>query len=147
MDIQMAAIIIWNGKAFVPSNARYRNGIFTDIEPVHVVNPTLTELVPVVQATLATEPALLPDPTREEVKAQQDLLPKVTGARTWKRLCQKGISYVIEQSPKGVLLEMSRLDTKGRWEFDPDKRRNFAPGTDLTIVIQAVLSDLETRPK
>ena len=147
MDIRIAQIIIWDDKAFVPSKSRYRNGLFTSTEPVHVVNTTLTELVPVVQVILSTEPVLLPDPTREEVKAQQDLLPRVTGARTWKRLGQKGISYVIEQSPKGILLEMSRPDAKSRWEFDPDKRRNFAPGTDLTTVIQAVLSDLETRPK
>lgn len=147
MDIRLAAITIWNGKAFVASEGRYRNGIFTNIEPVHVVNPTLNELVPVVQAILSTEPILLPDPTREEIRARQDLLPRVTGARTWKRLGQKGISYVIEQSPKGVLLEMSRLDAKGHWEFDPGKRRNFAPDTDLMTVIQAVLNDLETRPK
>lgn len=147
MDIRLVAITIWNGKAFVASEGRYRNGIFTNIEPVHVVNPTLSELVPVVQAVLSAEPTLLPDPTREAVKARQDLLPRVTGARSWKRLGQKGISYVIEQSPKGILLEMSRLDAKGRWEFDPDKRRNFALGTDLTTVIQAVLNDLETRPK
>jgi len=131
----------------VPSNARYRNGINTSIEPVLVVNPTLPELSPVVKAVLSVEPVLLPDPTRDEVKAQQDLLPRVTGARSWKQLCQKGISYVIELSPKGVLLEMSRLDAKGRWEFDPDKRKNFVPGTDWSVVIQAVLHDLETRPK
>jgi hypothetical protein len=147
MDIRIAAITIWNGKAFVASEGRYRNGIFTNIEPVHTVNPTLNELVPLVQAILSTEPTLLPEPTQEEIKARQDLLPRVTGARTWKRLGQKGISYVIEQSPKGILLEMSRLDTKGRWEFDPNKRKNFTPGTDLTTVIQAVLNDLETRPK
>jgi hypothetical protein len=147
MDIRIAAITIWNGKAFVASEGRYGNGIFTNIEPVHVVNLTLNELVPVVRAVLSTEPTLLPDPTPEEIRARQDLLPKVTGARNWKQLGQKGISYVIEHSPKGILLEMSRLDAKGRWEFDPDKRRNFALSTDLTIVIQAVLSDLETRSK
>lgn len=147
MDIRIAAITIWNGKAFVASEGRYRNGIFTNIEPVRAVNPTLNELVPVVQAVLSTEPTLLPDPTPEEIRTRQDLLPRVTGARTWRRLGQKGLSYVIEQSPKGILLEMSRLDAKGRWEFDPDKRRNFAPGTDLMTVIQAVLNDLETRPQ
>ncbi len=145
MNIRIAQIIIWDSKAFVPSKGRYRNGIFTSIEPVHVVNPTPTQLVPIVQAILSTEPILLPDPTRDEVKAQQDLLPRLTGAHNWKRLCQKGISYIIELSDKGILLEMSRLDAQGRWEFDPDKRKIFVSGTDLTTVIQAVLSDLSTR--
>ncbi len=146
MNVRSAAIIIWVGKAFVPSNARYRNGINTSIEPIHIVNPTIVELAPVVTSILSTEPVLLPDPTPEEVKVQRELLLRVTGARSWKRLCQKGISYVIELSAKGVRLEMSRLDGKGRWEFDPDKRTQFPPGTDIAVVIQAVLDDLATRP-
>lgn len=147
MDIHTAEIIIWNGRAFVPSNARYRNGILTSIEPVHIVGPTLADLVPVVQTVISTEPKLLPDPTPEEVKAQQELLPRMTGARSWRRLCQKGISYVIESSAKGIRLEISRLDEKGRWEFDPDKRTQFPAGTDMAVVIQAVLDDLATRSK
>jgi len=147
MDIRIAQIIIWDGRAFVPSKGRYRNGIFTSMEPVHVVSSTQAELVPIVRSVLSTEPTPLPDPTPEEVKAQQELLPRITGARSWKRLCQKGISYVIELSAKGVRLEISRLDKKGRWEFDPDKRRQFPPGTDTAVVIQAVLDDLAARSR
>lgn len=117
------------------------------MEPVHVVSSTQAELVPIVRSVLSTEPTPLPDPTPEEVKAQQELLPRITGARSWKRLCQKGISYVIELSAKGVRLEISRLDKKGRWEFDPDKRRQFPPGTDTAVVIQAVLDDLAARSR
>jgi hypothetical protein len=146
MDIRLATMTIWDDKAFVTSEGRYRNGIFTNIEPVYVVSPMLKELVPVIQAILSTEPTLLPDPTKQEIKARQDLLPRVTGAGSWKRLGQRGISYVIELSPKGIVLEMSRLDANGRWEFDPNKQTKFALDTDLSVIIQAALDDLNTRP-
>ena len=113
MNIRIANIIIWDNKAFVPSNALYHNGPFISIEPVYILNPTLTELVPVVQSVLLKEPLLLPGPpSREDIKAVAKLLPKITGARSWKRLGQNGISYIIELSEKGYLLEMSRLDKK-----------------------------------
>jgi len=147
MKIRMTEIIIWDEKAYIASNACVPSGLFTSIEPVFVVNPTLGELIPVVQKVLFSEHKLLPQLTRDEIKAQQGLLPKITGARSWKRLGQKGISYIIELTEKGFLVEMSRLDSKGRWEFDPNKRTTFLPDTDLSVVIQAILEDLKTRPK
>jgi hypothetical protein len=147
MKIRIAHIVIWEKKAFIPTNARTPSGFFTGIEPVHKVNPILDELFPVVQKVLFSEPKLLPQLTRDGIKTQQGLLPKITGARSWKRLGQKGISYIIELTDKGFLVEMSRLDSKGRWEFDPDKRTTFLPDTDLSVVIQAILDDLKTRPK
>lgn len=143
----MAEIIIWDEKAYVASNARVPSGLFTSIEPVFVVDPTLDELVPVVQKVLSSKPKLLPELTRDEIKAQRDLLPRITGARSWKRLGQKGISYIIELTDKGYLVEMSRLDKKGRWEFDPNKRTTFPPGTNLSVVVQTILDDLKTRPE
>lgn len=147
MNIKMSSVIIWEGKAYVPFSAKYRNGIFTDIEPVQIFIPHLDDLVSAVEKVLETEPELLPDPTREEVKIQYNMLPKTTGARSWKRLCQLGINYTIDRSDKGYALEISRLDSKGRWEFDPNKRKIFPPNTDLSVVIQALLDDLATRPK
>lgn len=147
MDIKIAVIVICDNKAFIPTEARYSNGLFTDVEPVYVAEISLTEITHIVQSVLSTEPTLLPELAKEDLKVHQNLLPKVTGTRSWKRLCQTCISYVIEISPKGLLLEMSRLDKKGRWEFDPSKRTQFAPGTDLSVVIRAVLKDLENRPR
>lgn len=147
-DIRIISIVIWDGKAYVPSTGRYVNdGPFSDIEPIHVVDLDFDKLLSIVKMTLSKRPVILPEPSREEVKARKDLLPKVTGAGNWKRLCQKGISYLIEQSPDGFLLEMSRLDDKGRWEFDESKSTRFPPRTDLSLVVQTMLNDLKTRQK
>lgn len=142
MDIRSAEIVIWGEKAYVPSNARVPSGLFADIEPVFVVDPTLSELIPIVQKVLSSKPKSL---SLEEIEVHRGLLPRITGARSWKRLGEKGICYIIDVTDKGYLVEMSRLDKKGRWEFDPDKRKTFPPGTDLSIVVQAILDDLKTR--
>ena len=133
------------GKAYIPSNGKYKSGIITNIEPIQVVDPVLNELLLAVDKVLKTDPILLPEPSREEAKYRIDLLPKITGARSWKRLCRMGIDYMIEQSDKGYILVMSQLDSKGRWEFDSKKQKTFPPGTPLSVVIQAVLDDLNTR--
>ncbi len=148
MDIRSAAITIWNNKAYVPTPARYVNeGPFTDLEPVHVVNPTMSELVPLVQTVLSRIPDILPNPTQEEIKLRRDLLPKATGARSWKNLSQNGIAYDIVLTEKELMLEISELDKKGRWIFPLKNQIKFPRDTDLSIVIQAMLDDIEKRQK
>jgi hypothetical protein len=148
MDIRSAAITIWNNKAYLPTPARYVNeGPFTNLEPIHIVNPTQSELVPLVQKMLSKKPEILPNPTLEEIKFRRDLLPKATGARSWKRLSQNGIAYGIVLTEKGLTLEISELDRKGRWIFPLEKQINFPASTDLSIVIQAMLDDHDKRPK
>lgn len=148
MDIRLTSVTMWNNKAYVPTPARYVNkGPFTEIEPVHIVDPTQSELIPLVQAMLYKEPEILPQPTPEEVKIRRDLLPKVTGARTWKRLSQDGIAYNIVLTKKGLTLEISELDKKGHWIFPLEKQIKFPTLTDIAIIIQAMLDDIEKRRK
>ncbi len=147
MKKNITQIVIWDNKAYVPSTARYHNGIYTNIEPIFITQPSIDELVPIVKSVIEKEPILLPDPSREEVKERYELLPKITGARNWKRLCQNGINYVIGRHEENITLTMSRLDSKGRWEYDPNKQREYPKDTPLTIVVQDILKDLAVRPK
>jgi hypothetical protein len=145
MKHHLCSIIIWQGKAFVPSNGRYDNGIFTNIEPIWVGEPLLTDLCSIVKKLLSTEPKVLPDPTQEDIKIQRDLMPNVTGARSWNRLCKGGINYVIDETERGFTLEFSQLDAKNRWVYDPIKRKSFPLNTDLESIVQELLGDLEKR--
>lgn len=148
MNIQLVAVTIWNNKAYIPTPARYVNeGPFTDLEPIYIVNLTQSELVPLVQTLLSKKPETLPKPTPEDIKYRRDLLPKATGARSWKRLSQNGIAYNIVITEKELMLDISELDSKGRWIFPLEKQMKFPPGTDLSIIIQAMLDDIEKRPK
>ena len=148
MDIRSAAITIWNNKAYIPTPARYVNeGPFTNLEPIYVVNLTLSELVPVVQKLLFSKHEILPNPTQQEIKFRRDLLPKATGAHSWKRLSKDGIAYDIVLTEKELTLEISELDKKGRWIFPLEKQLKFPPQTDLSILIQAMIYDNKKRQK
>ncbi len=148
MDIRLVAVTIWNNKAYISTPARYVNeGPFTDIEPIYIVNLTQSELVPLLRTILSKKPEALPNPTSEEIKFRRDLIPKATGARSWKRLSQNGIAYNVVITEKGLMLDISELDRKGRWVFPLEKQVNFPTGTDLSIVIHAMLDDLEKRTK
>lgn len=147
MDIRLVAVTIWNNKAYIPTSARYENGgPFTNLEPVYVVDPKQSELFPLVQRLLSQKNEILPNPTIEEVKFRQGLLPKVTGAHNWKRLGTNGITYNIVFTEERFILEISDKDSKGRWIFPLEKQIDFPANTDLSIVIQTILSDFEKRP-
>jgi hypothetical protein len=148
MDIRIVAILVWEGKAFVPTQARYHNnGPFTGVAPIYEVKPEPIELLLVVQSILSKKPAVLATPTKDEIKERNDLLPKKTKALSWKRIYQTGIYYIIELSEKGYVLEMSQSQNKGHWEMDPAKRLLFNRQTDLSVIIQAILNDIEKRSK
>jgi hypothetical protein len=141
----MASIKIWKNKAYIPSNGIYKNGIFTNIEPVHVVNLDSNEILPIVHEILITEPKLLSDPTSEELKYRKELLPRLTGARSWKKLCALGYSYSIEKTRKSLFLQVAVLDSKGRWIYDPDQEKIYTLDTDLKRIVQDLLDDLSIR--
>jgi hypothetical protein len=141
----IAQIVVWDSRVYIPRTARYKNGIFVNIEPVVVVRPNIDEIVSVLETNMRQELPLLKDPSPEEVKARSDLLPKMTGAKSWKKLCLKGVNYIIGYSDSEISLGMSRLDSKGRWEFDPDKQKRYHLGTSISIIVQDILNDMASR--
>jgi hypothetical protein len=132
-------------EAYVPSKGIYPSGLFTSIEPVFIVKPTMDDLLPIVRQMANTEPKLMPPLTKEGIKVQRDLLPRVTRTRSWKRLGQAGISYLFDIIENWITLEMSKLDDKGRWEFDKSKQKRYPVNTDLSEVVQDILEDLKIR--
>jgi hypothetical protein len=143
----IAQIVFWDNKVYIPKTARYKNGIYVNVEPVIIVLPDTDAIVSVVDPNIRKELPILQDPSPAEVKTRSDLLPKITGAKSWKKLCQKGVNYIIGYSDKGISLSMSRLDSKGRWEFDVDKQKEYSKDTSLNVVIQDMLNDFAARPK
>jgi hypothetical protein len=138
-------IIVIGDKAYLPSDGVYPSGLSTGIEPIFVVRPTLEELMPVVVKMANTGPILLPSPTKEDLVFQRNLLPKITKTKSWKRLGQAGILYFFDITENWITLEISRLDDKGRWEFDKSKQKRYPVNTDLSEVVQDILDDLKSR--
>ena len=147
-QVHVVGIYVWRGKAYLPTQAQYESGIYVDVEPVYIVNIQAEYLSEAIQKLQATEHDRIPDPkSREEFLARKSPILLATGARNWKQLAKSGASYDITWSKDEVRINMSRLDKKGRWEFDPNKVRILTPNTPIEMIVKIILEDLKTRPE
>ena len=151
-QIYLVVVYIWQGQAYIPTQARYESGIYIGIEPVLVVGLNASELILAIQIIKGTGHKLLPEPkTREEFLASEvgkkDPVLEATGARNWAQLAKKGASYTIGWTEHEIRIDVSRLDKKGRWEFDPEKAKKIPPTTQLSEVVIIILDDIKSRPE
>ena len=125
--------------------AKYQSGIYVDIEPVYVSSLSARDLVEKIQILKYKEIIVLPDPkTWEEfLTSWKDPILSATKARNWKQLAKTGASYSISWSDNAV----SKLDKKGRWEYDPQKMRILPPDTTIEQIVEIILEDVHSRPE
>ncbi len=147
MRLRVVGIYVWRGKAYLPVLAQLESGPFMDIEPVYTAGLNAEELISAVEKVLAAGHPRRPDPTREEIRKRKDPVLAATKARNWKEMARTGAAYDITWTDKEIRVEMSRLDKKGRWEWDPAKRRHFPPNTPLLDIIATILEDIRSRPE
>jgi hypothetical protein len=147
MKRQLVGIYVWRGKAYLPVEARIESGMWMDIEPVYTSGLKAEELLSAVKKVLAAGHLCLPNPTREEMRQRKDPILTATKARSWKELARTGASYSISWTDKEIRVDMSRLDKKGRWEYDPEKMRSFPTDTPLQDIIHVILEDTQSRPE
>lgn len=147
MPHAVVGIYVWRGKAYLPVQAQLESGVFMDIEPVYTAELNAEELLAAVEKVLAAGHPRRPHPTWEEMRRRKDPVLAATGARNWKELARSGASYDIEWTGKEIIVNISRLDKQGRWEWDPVKRRIFPPDTPLQDIIAIILEDIRSRPE
>lgn len=146
MDIRIAGIYIWQGKAYVPTYGRVvGGGPFVEIEPVFTVELVKDQMVRVIKSALAAGHPPAPNLSAQERDRRVSPILVATGARNWSDLYRKAVTYTIEWGPNGVFLEHSRRAPKGGWEFDPEKRQQFAPDTSIEDIVDVILHDIEAR--
>jgi hypothetical protein len=145
MSRECVGIYVWQGKAYLPVQARTELGVWMDTEPVYVADVTTEELLSAVQKILMAGHLQVPHPTREEWRRHKDPVLTATGARNWKELARTGASYSIRWNDEGIRVSMSRLDKDGKWEFDPEKLRVFPPNTALEDIVAVILEDVRLR--
>jgi hypothetical protein len=144
MELTVVTICAWRGRAYLPVAAKLESGGFVDIEPVYTADLNLEALEVAVGKVLAAGHPRLPSPTREEWRKRKDPLLAATGTRSWKELAQVGVSYVIGWTAKEIRIDMSRLDKRRRWEYDPSKVRILPPATPLRDVVAIILEDIRS---
>lgn len=145
MNLRLVDIYVWRGKAYLPVLARLESGVFLIIEPVYTAELNVEALLSAVKKVLAAGHPYRPDPTREEMRRRKDPLLAATKARNWKELARTGASYGITWTDKEIRVDMSRLDKRGRWEWDPTKTRIFSLDTPLPDIIAVILEDIQSR--
>lgn len=145
MEPTVVVIYVWRGKAYLPTQAQYETGGNIDVNPVYVANLRATELAEAMGKVLAAKQPILSALTKEEIGHRTSPVLVATGARSWKVLAQTGASYVIGWNGKEVRIDMSRLDKKGRWEYDLDKTKLLPPDTSLTSIAETVMDDIQSR--
>ncbi len=145
MEPIVVVIDVWRGKAYLPVQARYEIGGSMDVEPVYVADLTAEDLMEAIEKVLGHP--RMPALTREEIRHRADPVLKATGARSWKELSQTGASYVIGWSDKETRIDMSRLDKKGRWEYDLAKIKILSSNAPLKDIAAIIMGDIRTRPE
>jgi hypothetical protein len=146
--IHLVGIIIWQGKAYLPTQAQFESGIYVDIDPVYISEITVADLKKAIHTVKAAGITQLPDPkTHEEFTKRNDPILASTGARSWKNLAKTGKSYNIEWNDNEIRIDMSCLDKKGRWVFDPKKVQLLPQNTPIETIIQVILQDIQLEPE
>lgn len=147
MNRRSVSIVVWQGKAYLPCQARIEAGMWMDVEPVYVSDIDLDSLQVSVEKVLSFGHPLLPTPTQEDVKRMKSPLLVATKARSWKDLARAGASYGIDWTDQHIRVDISYRDKQGRWQNDPAKVRTFPLDTPLEEVLTVILEDIRSRPE
>jgi len=147
MNQRSVSIVIWQGKAYLPCQARIEAGMWMDVEPVYVSEIELGSLKMVVEKVLSFGHPLLPNPTQEDVKRIKSPLLAATKARSWKDLARAGASYGMSWTDQNIRVDMSYRDKQGRWQNDPAKVCTFPLDTQLKEILTVILQDIRSRPE
>ncbi len=147
MTIRSASINVWRGRAYLPVQAHLQSGAWLDVGPVYSAVLQPDELEAALEQVLALGNPQLPNPTREEMRRRKDPLLAATKARSWYELARTGAAYSISWTDRGVWIEMSRLDHKGRWVWDRAKQRILPPDAPLSEIVAIIPEDVRTRPE
>lgn len=135
------SIIVWNNMAYFPTQCQTEAGFFVDCEPVISSSPNINGMMTAVQDSLKRGHPQIPTPERHEWKEHESVILKATGARSWKALAKNGRAFGIDWTDQNIILEIDRVDSKGRWEPDLEKRREFPLDTPLENILSLVLEE------
>jgi hypothetical protein len=145
--MQQLGIYLIGHKAYLPVQAQFPSGIYADIDPVYATDLAAPDLMRAVQAVMAHGHPQLPEPTRDELRQRKDPVLAATKTLSWKELARRGASYSIAWTDSQIRLDMSRLDKKGRWEWDLQKVHLLPVDTPLEEIIDLILKDAAQRPE
>jgi hypothetical protein len=135
-----SVIVIILGKiAYIPTYGIDPFGARVNIEPIYKVEIDTNEMCKYVSKQLSTDLQYVNVKSEEDYKTLRNLLPIVTGTKTWKKLCLSGTSHSILRTPNNYLVSKSSLDEKGRWEYKKENQRTYPLSTNLETIITDII--------
>jgi len=143
--ITSASITIYKEKVYLPVIGKTYSGLFVDTNPVFICNPILEEMVINLNKVQEIGHPNIEINSSEDRLKHVNIMLKATATKSWKELARLGYCYTLGWSTKGTLLEMSRMDKQGRWEYDPLKTKRLPLDTPYNDLIQVILDDYHSR--
>ena len=145
MQRAVVGLYIYDEKAYLPTIARIRTGGWFDMEPVLICNLVVDEIVSAIEDLVAKGHGVV-EPTDSEMgNLRKGAILRATKTRSWRELAKKGVSYSIDYSPDQIRIDMTRLDNKGRWEYDPSKVKVLSIDATTEQIVMIILSDFQSR--
>lgn len=138
-------IIIRKNKAFIPVLGKTDSGLFVGINPIFVTKVEINEIKDALLQVNDLGHPRVQILTSEDRKFHAKTMLRATGAKSWKELGRTGYCYTLSGNEKSGYLYISRLDEKGRWEYDPEKEHAFSLDTPIENVIQIIIDDYHSR--
>jgi hypothetical protein len=129
--------------AFVPTTGRLLDQpIYRNMEPVAVVPVSNAEGVRrALQAAIARGNP--PAPRYSAGNFPPPVLLKYAGVKTWSAFARNALTWSIERGDGVYQIVWYRKDAEGYWEADPDRKTQFAPGTESDAVIERMITIME----
>jgi hypothetical protein len=141
MSLIVVSPVVWQGKIYIATQARAKSGFLVHIDPVYVVDTDIDSLSQAIRDAFQRGHPLIDDP---DLRKQPDILLNATGARNWKTLAKHGASFQVARTDENIRITVDRLDSKGRWEPDPDKERILDIHTPVEVIASIILDSLQT---
>ncbi len=143
----MIGLIVRHGKAYVPVEAQTDTGLYMDAEPVFVADLTPEELQAALERAIAAGHPRIPHPTQEQWRHWRSPVLKAAKVRSWKQMATGSASYTITWSEQNVKLYISHVVDPAKWRQARPTERVFPPGTELAVLVEAILEDVRAHPQ
>jgi hypothetical protein len=146
--MNLAELIIRQGKAYVPVMAPTDVGLTVQVEPVFVSDLTVESLLNALEQALNTVHPLVRQPTREEWGRWRSPVHKAAGVRSTKQMLKGAADYVIYWRDDETLMYSSHAGEATRWQDTTDEApQSFPKDVPLRTLVEAILSDVEKHPE
>ncbi|HEX9116630.1 MAG TPA: hypothetical protein VGA61_11220, partial [Anaerolineae bacterium] len=143
----LLSVIVYKGKAFVPTSYEVDKGLYRTDEPIRVVKLDLEALQSALEDAFQLGNPPYNRQLHERARSHKDVVLQATHATSWLALARHGYSYGIAWRTIEAVLAVSRVDEKGRFVDDPSKTQHFAPDTSMKVIAEAILADMSARPE